>query len=157
MTSEKPKKKIDMMSEEELDARHAEKMRRKKESRDKIVATKTREKGLLIVHTGKQHVLKRQPTAGRFEISISSRQDRLDIDRLVHRDQLVAHFVVWCMQRNGQMKAGIAVSQFVERRWQPDRRNRNASGADAQSLGIRRQIKCRYQPVDIGQRLAGIQ
>ncbi len=53
MTSEKPKKKIDMMSEEELDARHAEKMRRKKESRDKIVATKTREKGLLIVHTGK--------------------------------------------------------------------------------------------------------
>ncbi len=53
MTDEKPKKKIDMMSEEELDARHAEKMRRKKESRDKIVATKTREKGLLIVHTGK--------------------------------------------------------------------------------------------------------
>ena len=53
MTSEKPKKKIDMMSEEELDARHAEKMRRKKESRDKIVATKTKEKGLLIVHTGK--------------------------------------------------------------------------------------------------------
>ena len=53
MTSEKPKKKIDMMTEEELDARHAEKMRRKKESRDKIVATKTREKGLLIVHTGK--------------------------------------------------------------------------------------------------------
>ncbi|MCP5080529.1 MAG: cob(I)yrinic acid a,c-diamide adenosyltransferase [Alphaproteobacteria bacterium] len=41
------------MSEEQLDARHAEKMRRKKESRDKIVATKTREKGLLIVHTGK--------------------------------------------------------------------------------------------------------
>ena len=53
MTSERPKKKIDMMSEEELDARHAEKMRRKKESRDKIVATKTKEKGLLIVHTGK--------------------------------------------------------------------------------------------------------
>ncbi len=53
MTSERPKKKIDTMSEEELDARHAEKMRRKKESRDKIVATKTKEKGLLIVHTGK--------------------------------------------------------------------------------------------------------
>ncbi|MEM7429331.1 MAG: cob(I)yrinic acid a,c-diamide adenosyltransferase [Pseudomonadota bacterium] len=51
--TERPKKKIDMMSEEELDARHAEKMRRKKESRDKIVATKTKEKGLLIVHTGK--------------------------------------------------------------------------------------------------------
>ncbi|MEM1198768.1 MAG: cob(I)yrinic acid a,c-diamide adenosyltransferase [Pseudomonadota bacterium] len=53
MTSERTKKKIDTMSEEELDARHAEKMRRKKESRDKIVATKTKEKGLLIVHTGK--------------------------------------------------------------------------------------------------------
>lgn len=53
MTSEKPKKITDTMTEEELDARHAEKMRRKKESRDKIVATKTREKGLLIVHTGK--------------------------------------------------------------------------------------------------------
>ncbi|WP_034491447.1 cob(I)yrinic acid a,c-diamide adenosyltransferase [Afifella pfennigii] len=41
------------MSEEELNARHAEKMRRKKAARDKIVATKTIEKGLLIVHTGK--------------------------------------------------------------------------------------------------------
>ena len=51
--TDRPKKKIDMMTEEELDARHAEKMRRKKESRDKIVATKTKEKGLLIVHTGK--------------------------------------------------------------------------------------------------------
>jgi cob(I)alamin adenosyltransferase len=41
------------MSEAELDARHADKMRRKKEARDKIIATKTVEKGLLIVHTGK--------------------------------------------------------------------------------------------------------
>lgn len=41
------------MTEEEINARHAEKMRRKKEARDKIIATKTIEKGLLIVHTGK--------------------------------------------------------------------------------------------------------
>jgi len=41
------------MSEDELDARHAEKMRKKKAARDKILATKTIEKGLLIVHTGK--------------------------------------------------------------------------------------------------------
>ncbi|KTQ80731.1 cobinamide adenolsyltransferase [Aureimonas ureilytica] len=41
------------MSEEELDARHAEKMRKKKAARDKILATKTQEKGLVIVHTGK--------------------------------------------------------------------------------------------------------
>jgi len=41
------------MSEAELDARHAEKMRKKKAARDKIVATKTIEKGLLIIHTGK--------------------------------------------------------------------------------------------------------
>jgi cob(I)alamin adenosyltransferase len=40
-------------SDAELDARHAEKMRKKKAARDKIVATKTIEKGLLIVHTGK--------------------------------------------------------------------------------------------------------
>lgn len=46
------KKKADM-SEAELDARHAEKMRRKKEARNKIIATKTKEKGLIIVHTGK--------------------------------------------------------------------------------------------------------
>lgn len=39
-------------SEAELDARHAEKMRKKKEGRDKLIATKTLEKGLLIVHTG---------------------------------------------------------------------------------------------------------
>jgi cob(I)alamin adenosyltransferase len=41
------------MTEAELDARHAEKMRKKKAVRDKIVATKTIEKGLVIVHTGK--------------------------------------------------------------------------------------------------------
>jgi cob(I)alamin adenosyltransferase len=41
------------MTEAELDARHADKMRKKKAARDKIVATKTIEKGLLIVHTGK--------------------------------------------------------------------------------------------------------
>ncbi|GAB5377079.1 MAG: cob(I)yrinic acid a,c-diamide adenosyltransferase [Acuticoccus sp.] len=35
------------------DARHAEKMRKKKAARDKIMATKTIEKGLVIVHTGK--------------------------------------------------------------------------------------------------------
>jgi cob(I)alamin adenosyltransferase len=53
--SDTPKKSkiTDTMSEEELNARHAEKMRRKKEARDKILATKTTEKGLLIVHTGK--------------------------------------------------------------------------------------------------------
>ena len=34
-------------------ARHNEKMAKKKAARDKILATKTREKGLLIVHTGK--------------------------------------------------------------------------------------------------------
>jgi len=41
------------LSEAELDLRHAEKMRKKKAARDKILATKTIEKGLLIVHTGK--------------------------------------------------------------------------------------------------------
>ena len=37
----------------EFDARHAEKMRRKLEVRERIMATKTIEKGLVIVHTGK--------------------------------------------------------------------------------------------------------
>ncbi|MEK9672176.1 MAG: cob(I)yrinic acid a,c-diamide adenosyltransferase [Rhodospirillaceae bacterium] len=41
------------MTEAELDARHAEKMKKKKAARDKILATKTEERGLLIVHTGK--------------------------------------------------------------------------------------------------------
>jgi cob(I)alamin adenosyltransferase len=40
-------------TEAELDARHAEKMRKKKAARDKILATKTIEKGLIVVHTGK--------------------------------------------------------------------------------------------------------
>ena len=48
--SAKPKPK---MSDVELDARHAEKMAKKKAARDKIIASKTLEKGLLIVHTGK--------------------------------------------------------------------------------------------------------
>jgi cob(I)alamin adenosyltransferase len=45
--------KTEGMSEAEINDRHAEKMRRKKAVRDKIIATKTVEKGLLIVHTGK--------------------------------------------------------------------------------------------------------
>jgi cob(I)alamin adenosyltransferase len=40
-------------TDRDLDARHAEKMRKKKEVRDRILATKTIEKGLVIVHTGK--------------------------------------------------------------------------------------------------------
>jgi cob(I)alamin adenosyltransferase len=46
-------KKTDTMSEDELNARHAEKMKKKKAARDKIIATKTVEKGLVMVHTGK--------------------------------------------------------------------------------------------------------
>lgn len=42
-----------MSSEEDLDRRHAEKMAKKKAARDKILATKTEERGLFIVHTGK--------------------------------------------------------------------------------------------------------
>ena len=51
-TDHRPKK-TDLMTEAERDAYHAEKMRKKKEARNKILATKTEEKGLLIVHTGK--------------------------------------------------------------------------------------------------------
>jgi cob(I)alamin adenosyltransferase len=45
--------KTEGMTEAEINARHAEKMAKKKAVRDKILATKTIEKGLLIVHTGK--------------------------------------------------------------------------------------------------------
>lgn len=38
---------------EAQNARHAEKMRKKQAARDSMMETKTREKGLLIVHTGK--------------------------------------------------------------------------------------------------------
>lgn len=40
-------------TEAEINARHAEKMAKKKAAREKILATKTEERGLLIVHTGK--------------------------------------------------------------------------------------------------------
>jgi len=50
---ERAPKKTDLMTEAERDAYHAEKMRKKKEARNKILATKTEERGLLIVHTGK--------------------------------------------------------------------------------------------------------
>jgi cob(I)alamin adenosyltransferase len=39
-------------SESEINARHAEKMARRKAARDRMLATKTQERGLLIVHTG---------------------------------------------------------------------------------------------------------
>ena len=41
------------MNEDELNKRHAIKMLKKKEARKKILATKTIEKGLIIIHTGK--------------------------------------------------------------------------------------------------------
>ena len=41
------------LTEAEIDARHAEKAVKRKAARAKIMATKTIEKGLLIVHTGK--------------------------------------------------------------------------------------------------------
>lgn len=44
---------IKNMSEDELNARHADKMKKKKAARDKIIATKTVEKGLVMIHTGK--------------------------------------------------------------------------------------------------------
>ena len=50
--TEKSKKLLNM-TQEELNERHSEKMRKKKAARDKIQATKTQEKGLVIVHTGK--------------------------------------------------------------------------------------------------------
>lgn len=52
MTDRKPKK-TDLMSEAERDAYHAEKMKKKKAARDKLVASHQGEKGLVIVHTGK--------------------------------------------------------------------------------------------------------
>jgi cob(I)alamin adenosyltransferase len=51
--TDRPPKKTDLMTEAERDAYHAEKMRKKKEARNKILATKNEERGLLIVHTGK--------------------------------------------------------------------------------------------------------
>ena len=51
--SDRQPKKTDLMSEAERDAYHAEKMRKKKEARTRMLATKTEERGLLIVHTGK--------------------------------------------------------------------------------------------------------
>jgi cob(I)alamin adenosyltransferase len=52
MTDKQPKK-TDLMSEAERDAYHAEKMKKKKEARTRMLATKTEERGLLIIHTGK--------------------------------------------------------------------------------------------------------
>ncbi|MDX1434448.1 MAG: cob(I)yrinic acid a,c-diamide adenosyltransferase [Gammaproteobacteria bacterium] len=47
-------KNVEGLSREELNARHERKMLKKREAREKIMATKTIEKkGLLIVHTGK--------------------------------------------------------------------------------------------------------
>ena len=46
-------KNTDQMTEEERAAYHTDKMKKKKAARDKIMATKTDQKGLIIVHTGK--------------------------------------------------------------------------------------------------------
>ena len=41
------------MTEKELDERHAEKMKKRRAARNKILASKTEERGLIMVHTGK--------------------------------------------------------------------------------------------------------
>jgi len=46
-------KKTDLMNEEERNAYHAKKMAKKKVAREKMLATKTEERGLIIIHTGK--------------------------------------------------------------------------------------------------------
>jgi cob(I)alamin adenosyltransferase len=43
---------IEIVGEDEINARHNEKMAKKKAARAKILATKTEERGLVIVHTG---------------------------------------------------------------------------------------------------------
>jgi len=53
MGSDRMAKDTENMSEAELDRRHSEKMAKRKVARNKILATKTEERGLLIVHTGK--------------------------------------------------------------------------------------------------------
>lgn len=45
--------KTEGMTEEEINQRHAEKMAKKKAARDKMIAAKDKEGGLLMVHTGK--------------------------------------------------------------------------------------------------------
>lgn len=50
------------MSAENDSERHATKMAKKKAARDKIMATKTDEKGLVIVHTGKGKASRRPPS-----------------------------------------------------------------------------------------------
>jgi len=45
--------KTEGMSEDEINERHSEKMAKKKAARDKMLASKQDEKGLLMVHTGK--------------------------------------------------------------------------------------------------------
>jgi cob(I)alamin adenosyltransferase len=42
-----------LQAEEEINRRHNEKMARRKAARERMLATKTKERGLLIVHTGK--------------------------------------------------------------------------------------------------------
>src|SRR5436853_1883065 len=41
-----------VMSEDEINRQHREKMQRRQAARKKVLATKTEERGLLIVHTG---------------------------------------------------------------------------------------------------------
>lgn len=53
MTSTNEEKAQAKADNDEIERRHAEKMAKKKAARDKIIATKTEERGLLIVHTGK--------------------------------------------------------------------------------------------------------
>ena len=53
----------DTQTAEETDARHAAKMAKTKVARDKIMATKSGEKGLIIVHTGAARASPPPPSA----------------------------------------------------------------------------------------------
>ena len=90
-----------------------------------------------VVDTSEQDVFEGQPPAGGLPVAIGGGHHRRQADRLVDRHQPGPQVVVGRVQRHGQVVAGGEVGQPVDRRRQPDGRDRDPPLGDSQAVGSR--------------------
>ena len=89
---------------------------------------------VLVVYPGQQHIFERDAASRLLEVIVGRLQYFGNTRFSIGRDKFVAKFVVRGMQRNGQMVRRGRIGKAPNRRWKPDRRDRDPTRADPQSI-----------------------
>src|SRR5689334_11545389 len=76
-----------------------------------------------VVDFGEQNILECQPAAGGFEVPVGCGEDVGEARALVGGDNFGAKFVVWSMERHGELICSSELRQPVERFGEADRGN----------------------------------